>query len=141
MKQVLSVCVHNAGRSQMAEALFNHRARGRAKAISAGTQPASRVNPQVEEALREIGVPTEGLAPKLLTPEVVRLSDRVITMGCGVSESCPVLLHGPMEDWGLDDPAGQPLEKVRGIRDQIIAKVDELLRGIEGEETEHAGGA
>jgi arsenate reductase len=128
------VCVHNAGRSQMAEALFNHRSPGAARAVSAGTQPGSQINPAVAEALREVGVDPSGLSPKLLTPELIRHSDRVITMGCGVSESCPALLHGPMEDWGLDDPAGQPLETVRRIRDQVTAKVDALLREIREED-------
>jgi len=130
MKKVLFVCVHNSARSQMAEAVFNHKAGGAAVAVSAGTQPADEVNPAVVQVLREIGIPTERLRPKLLTREMVGDADRVITMGCGVAESCPALLYGVMEDWGLEDPAGQPLEKVREVRDEIIRRVDRLLEEL-----------
>jgi protein-tyrosine-phosphatase/SAM-dependent methyltransferase len=136
MKRILFVCVHNSGRSLMAEAILNHRANDVAMATSAGTMPGERPNPAAVEALREMGVPTDGLSPKLLTKEMIDAADRVITMGCGVSESCPALLHGDMEDWGLDDPAGQPLDVVRRIRDQIAAKVDQLLKEIAAEEAD-----
>ncbi|MGQ9525217.1 MAG: arsenate reductase ArsC [Armatimonadota bacterium] len=130
MKRVLFVCVHNSGRSQMAEAIFNHKARGTAQAVSAGTQPAEEVNPAAVEALQEIGVATDGLRPKLLTREMVQNADRIITMGCGVAESCPAFLYGSVEDWGLEDPAGQPLAKVREIRDEIVRRVDRLLEEL-----------
>lgn len=130
MQKVLFVCVHNSGRSQMAEAVFNQRAGGAAVAVSAGTQPADEVNPAVVQALHEIGISAEGLRPKLLTREMVEGADRVITMGCGVAESCPALLYGHMEDWGLEDPAGQTLEKVREVRDEIVRRVDRLLEEI-----------
>ncbi|MGC8833542.1 MAG: arsenate reductase ArsC [Armatimonadota bacterium] len=126
------MCVHNSGRSQMAEAIFNHFAKGKAKAVSAGTQPGAEVNPLAIQALSEIGVPTDGLHPKMLTREMLQQSNRVITMGCGVQESCPALLHGINEDWGLDDPSGQPIEKVREIRDQIVVLVKKLLQELEG---------
>lgn len=125
------MCVHNSGRSQMAEAIFNHFAKGKAKAMSAGTQPGAEVNPLAIQALSEIGVPTNGLHPKMLTREMLQQSNRVITMGCGVQESCPALLHGINEDWGLDDPSGQPIEKVREIRDQIVVLVKKLLQELE----------
>jgi arsenate reductase len=131
LKQVLFVCVHNSGRSQMAEAIFNHFAKGKAKAVSAGTQPGAEVNPLALQALSEIGVPTDGLHPKLLTREMIQQAHRVITMGCGVEESCPALLHGISEDWGLEDPSGQPIEKVREIRDQIVVLVRKLLQELE----------
>lgn len=130
MQKILFVCVHNSGRSQMAEAILNHKAGGKVLGVSAGTQPSEQVNPVVIQALQEIGISGEGLRPKLLTREMVDGADRVITMGCGVAESCPALLYGDMEDWGVEDPAGQPLEKVRGIRDEIVRRVDELLEEI-----------
>ena len=132
-KQVLYVCVHNAGRSQMAEAFTRALSRGRVRGVSAGTEPGERVNPRAVEVMGELGIDMGGQQPRLLTAEMIASADRVITMGCGVSESCPALLGGPMEDWGLDDPAGQPPEKVRQIRDQIRARVEALLRELEGE--------
>jgi arsenate reductase (thioredoxin) len=126
-KTVLYVCVHNAGRSQMAEAFTNVLGGGKVQGVSAGTEPGERVNPVALEAMREIGIDMNGQRPRLLTREMLDTADRAITMGCGVAESCPALLGGPMEDWGLDDPAGQPIEKVREIRDQIRERVEKLL--------------
>ena len=128
---ILYVCVHNAGRSQMAEAFTNALSGGRVKGVSAGTEPGGKVNPQAVAVMGELGIDMTSQTPKLLTREMMDGSDRVITMGCGVSESCPMLLGGPMEDWGLDDPAGQPIEKVRQIRDQIKAHVEDLLSELE----------
>lgn len=133
MKTVLFVCVHNAGRSQMAEALVNHLARERGlpmRGESAGTEAGEQVNPVTVEVMREIGVPMDGQRPKQLTEEMAGAADRVITMGCGVdAERCPARVRPMMEDWGLDDPKGQPVEKVRAIRDQIVRKVEALLGG------------
>lgn len=127
----LFVCVHNAGRSQMAEALLNHRAKELgvdAVAESAGTAVGNALNPAAVEVLREIGISMEGQAPKLLTPEMVARADRILSMGCGVdAEACPTRFV-VTEDWGLDDPAGQPIEVVRAIRDEIARRVDDLLR-------------
>lgn len=133
MKKVLFVCVHNAGRSQMAEAMMNHLAREKGldvTAKSAGTVGGKMLNPMAVEAMAELGISMEGHEPKFLTPEMVSESDQIISMGCGVdAEACPTkfLLT---EDWGLDDPAGQPIETVRTIRDQIkahvLAKLEEL---------------
>lgn len=130
MKSVLFVCGHNAGRSQMAEAMLNHLATERGtevRAESAGTTPAVELNPVVVKAMEEIGIPTTGQKPKMLTSEMADEADRIITMGCSVSvESCPARVY-VCEDWHLDDPAGQPIERVRIIRDQIKRKVEELL--------------
>jgi arsenate reductase len=126
--QVMFVCVHNAGRSQMAEALFNALAPTGMQAISSGTEPTERVNPAAVAAMEELGISMAGHAPKLATSELVEESDRIITMGCGVQESCPLYLGMQIdEDWGLDDPAGQPVETVRRIRDEIRAKVADLI--------------
>jgi len=126
--QVMFVCVHNAGRSQMAEALFNALAPAGMCAVSAGTEPGNAVNPMAIEAMREIGLDMQGHHPKLATPEIVQASDRIITMGCGVQESCPLYLGMKIdEDWGLPDPAGQDLETVRQIRDAIQQHVIELI--------------
>lgn len=130
MKTVLYVCVHNAGRSQMAEAFTNALARERGlpvRATSAGTVAGEKINPAAEEVMREAGVPMDGQAPKRLTQEMADAADRVITMGCGVdADACPARLH-LSEDWGLDDPEGRPVEAVRAIRDQIRARVEALL--------------
>lgn len=131
MARVLFVCVHNAGRSQMAEAFCQHLADGRAEARSAGTVPGERVNPVAAQAMAERGISLDGHRPKLLTPELAAWADRVITMGCGIDESCPGLT-GPVEDWGLPDPSGQPLGFVRGVRDRIEAQVNLLLRELDG---------
>ena len=130
MKTVLYVCVHNAGRSQMAEAFTNHLAKERGlplRALSAGTVAGSEINPAAVSVMEEIGVSMAGQHPKQLTQEMADSADRVITMGCGVdAAACPARIH-LSEDWGLDDPKGQPVEKVREIRDQIKAKVEALL--------------
>lgn len=127
---VLFVCVHNAGRSQMAEAFVNHFAResgAKVFAESAGTVGGKTLNPMAIEAMAELGISMDGHAPKLLTQEMADRANKVISMGCGVDvDACPAkfLLA---EDWELDDPAGQGLESVRVIRDQIKARVQQLL--------------
>ena len=126
---VLFVCVHNAGRSQMAEALFNHLAGPGALARSAGTMPAAAVHPIVVEAMRDLGLDLSSRQPKLLTEEMVRQAGRVITMGCSIEETCPAALVDS-EDWGIEDPAGKPLETVRRIRDQIRGRVEQLLADL-----------
>jgi arsenate reductase len=130
---ILYVCVHKAGRSQMAEAITNHLAAERrlyVHAKSAGTVGGRDLNPQAIAVLDEIGISLAGHQPKFLTPEMVAEADQIISMGCGVdAEACPTkfLLT---EDWDLDDPAGQPVEVVRVIRDQIVGRV-KLLLGVE----------
>ena len=130
MKTILFVCLHNSGRSQMAEAFFNRLAGGAATAISAGTQPAGDINPIAKEAMTEVGIDMKGQEPKMLTSEMMEQASRAITMGCGVDERlCPATFV-PTEDWGLYDPAGQPIEKVRQIRDQIKKRVEQLVKEI-----------
>ena len=126
MKTVLFVCVHNAGRSQMAEAFFKRLAAGRARAISAGTMPAERVHPEVVAAMAEVGIDLSRQRPKLLTPEMIEEASRIITMGCSVEEVCPAVFV-PSDDWELEDPKGQPIEKVRAIRDEIRRRVEALV--------------
>jgi arsenate reductase len=128
VRRVLFVCVHNAGRSVMAEAFFNRLAGGRAVAVSAGTEPREAPHPEVVEAMREVGVDVSGHRGRLLTDEMVGSADRVITMGCAVDrEACPAVLHANVEDWALPDPTGRPLEEVRRIRDEVRRRVERLL--------------
>jgi arsenate reductase (thioredoxin) len=123
--EVLFVCVHNAGRSQMAAGLVKLRSQGRIHVRSAGSAPGSEINPAVIEAMREIGVDMSEEFPKPLTDEVVRAADVVITMGCG--DACPIYPGKKYEDWALDDPAGQDLDAVRTIRDEIDLRVETLV--------------
>jgi arsenate reductase (thioredoxin) len=123
--EVLFVCVHNAGRSQMAAGLVKLRSAGRIHVRSAGSDPADEINPAVVEAMRELGVDMSEEFPKPLTDEVVRAADAVITMGCG--DACPIYPGKRYEDWVLDDPAGQDLEAVRRIRDEIDERVQKLI--------------
>ena len=128
---VLFVCIHNAGRSQIAEALFNAYAGGNAIAISAGVEPVKALNLNVMASMREAGYDIREQHPKMLTDEMIDSADRVITMGCMDDPSCPAILAE--EDWGLDDPSSAPTPKVREIRDEIARRVRKLLRemGIE----------
>jgi len=126
--RVLFVCGQNAGRSQMAAALFNRHARGRAVADSAGTRPATHVHPEVVEVMREVGVDLSSAHPQLMTADLAAGAARVVTMGCAEGE-CPVI-SAPVEDWGLPDPAGQPLEAVRAIRDDIDQRVLLLVSAL-----------
>ena len=123
--QVLFVCVHNAGRSQMAAALLAHHARGAVEVRSAGSEPADRINPAVREVMAEIGIDLSAEQPKRLTTDAVQASDVVITMGCG--DACPVFPGKRYLDWELTDPAGKSVEEIRPIRDEIDARVQALL--------------
>jgi protein-tyrosine-phosphatase/DNA-binding transcriptional ArsR family regulator len=123
--EVLFVCVHNAGRSQMAAALLDHHAKGRVHVRSAGSDPADQINPAVAAAMGEWGIDLSREFPKPLTDEFVRAADVVITMGCG--DACPIYPGKRYEDWELQDPAGQPVEVVRRIRDDIDTRVQQLL--------------
>ena len=131
MKTVLFVCIQNAGRSQMAEAFFNRFADGRAKAFSAGTQPADEVNPVAAQVMQEAGIDISGNKPRMLTLEMLQSADRVVTMGCGDDPAgiCPARIV-KTEDWSLDDPKGKPIEKVREIRDTIRVKVTDMLKEL-----------
>ncbi|WP_449277542.1 arsenate reductase ArsC [Leucobacter sp. GX24907] len=122
---VLFVCVHNAGRSQMAAACLTRIAEGRVEVRSAGSEPADQLNPAVVEAMGEVGIDITAERPKLLTIDAVRAADVVITMGCG--DTCPIFPGKRYEDWQLDDPAGQGLDAVRTIRDDIEGRVRSLV--------------
>ncbi|MFD4747959.1 arsenate reductase ArsC [Streptomyces rubiginosohelvolus] len=125
---VLFVCVHNAGRSQMAAAFLAHLAGDRVLVNSAGSLPADQVNPAAVAAMAEVGIDITAAAPKVLTAEAVQASDYVITMGCG--DACPVFPGRTYLDWQLDDPAGKGVDAVRPIRDEIRRRVDALLAEI-----------
>jgi arsenate reductase len=126
MKTVVFACVHNAGRSQMAAALFNaHANLNKAQALSAGTQPGERVHPEVVAVMRELGIDVAGAKPQKLTDELARGASVLITMGCG--DACPVVPGLERGDWPLEDPKGQPIERVREIRDDIAQRVAALL--------------
>ncbi|MGG5174965.1 arsenate reductase ArsC [Pseudarthrobacter sp. J1763] len=122
---VLFVCVHNAGRSQMAAAFLSHLAQGQIEVRSAGSAPADSVNPAAVAAMHEVGIDMSAEVPKVLTTEAVKESDVVITMGCG--DTCPVFPGKRYEDWKLDDPAGQGVEAVRPIRDEIRTRIETLI--------------
>ncbi|MCU1577033.1 MAG: heat-shock protein HtpX [Leifsonia sp.] len=122
---ILFVCVHNAGRSQMAAAYAAELSGGRVEVLSAGSEPADKVNPIAVQAMAEEGIDIASNAPKVLTTEAVKDSDVVITMGCG--DTCPIFPGKRYEDWELDDPAGQGIEAVRPIRDDIKARIERLL--------------
>ncbi|HEX2112600.1 MAG TPA: arsenate reductase ArsC [Gaiellaceae bacterium] len=123
--EVLFVCVHNAGRSQMAAALLERHAEGRIRVRSAGSEPADQVNPVVREALHEIGIDLGAATPRGLGDNAVRGADAVVTMGCG--DACPVYPGKLYEDWEIEDPAGKDLATVRRIRDEIDERVRDLL--------------
>ena len=122
---VLFVCVHNAGRSQMAAGFLHALAGERVQVFSAGSEPADRLNPTAVTAMAEVGIDIAGNAPKILTTDAVRTADVVITMGCG--DACPIFPGKRYEDWELTDPAGLPLDEVRRIRDEIRARVEGLI--------------
>ena len=125
---VLFVCVHNAGRSQMAAGYLAHLAGDRIDVRSAGSQPADQVNQIAVQAMAEVGIDIAAEQPKVLTPESVQASDVVITMGCG--DACPFYPGKRYEDWELDDPAGQGIEAVRPIRDEIRSRVEQLIASL-----------
>ena len=125
---VLFVCVHNAGRSQMAAGYLQHLAGDRIRVLSAGSEPAESINPVAVEAMAEDGIDITGNQPKLLSTEAVQESDVVITMGCG--DACPFFPGKRYEDWVLDDPAGQGIDEVRLIRDEIRTRVEALISEI-----------
>jgi arsenate reductase len=125
---VIFVCVHNAGRSQMAAGFMTALSGGAVEVRSAGSMPAEQINPTAVQAMAEVGIDITGEQPKVLTPEAVQASDAVITMGCG--DACPFYPGKRYEDWVLEDPAGQGIEAVRPIRDEIRARVQVLLNDL-----------
>jgi len=128
MPSVLFVCVHNAGRSQMAAGFMTTLSGGKVEVLSAGSAPKDSINPIAVEAMAEVGIDIANNVPKVLTTEAVQQSDVVITMGCG--DTCPFFPGKRYEDWVLDDPAGQGIESVRVIRDEIKKRVEDLLKEI-----------
>src|SRR4051812_39062109 len=131
--EILFVCVHNAGRSQMAAGLLQREAGDRIRVISAGSEPADQLNPAVVEAMEEVGIDISAERPKKLEDEMVRESDVVITMGCG--DACPIYPSKRYEDWELEDPAGKDLDTVRGIRDEIANRIEALIADLAPAET------
>jgi arsenate reductase (thioredoxin) len=128
MATALFVCLHNAGRSQMSQALFERAAGGRHMALSAGTTPGDRVHPEVVEVMRELGIDLADRTPKLLTRELAEQADVIVTMGCG--DECPYIPGKRYIDWDLPDPKGLPVDEVRAIRDEIARRVEGLLREL-----------
>jgi arsenate reductase (thioredoxin) len=129
MAHALFVCLHNAGRSQMSQALFERAAAGRHTAASAGTTPGERVHPEVVTAMRELGVDLAGRVPQALTTELAEQADVVVTMGCG--DACPYIPGKRYLDWELTDPKGLPIETVRAIRDDIAGRVEALVAELD----------
>ena len=129
MATVLFVCLHNAGRSQMSQALFERAAAGRHIALSAGTTPADHVHPEVVAVIQELGIDLSDRRPQLLTRALAEQADVVVTMGCG--DACPYIPHKRYIDWDLPDPKDGPFEQVRAIRDQIAHHVERLLRDLD----------
>jgi arsenate reductase len=129
MATALFVCVHNAGRSQMSAALFERAARSRHRALSAGTTPAAHVHPEVVDVMRELDVDLAGRTPQRLTRELAERADVIVTMGCG--DACPYIPGKRYVDWDLPDPKGRPLAEVRATRDDIAARVQELVAGLD----------
>jgi arsenate reductase len=130
MARVLFVCLHNAGRSQISQALFTRAANGMHEARSAGTRPATAVHPQVVAAMQELGIDLRDKQPALLTEELSQWADVVVTMGCG--DECPYIPGKTYVDWDLPDPAGRPLAEVRGVRDTIDQRVNDLVTELDG---------
>jgi arsenate reductase (thioredoxin) len=129
MATALFVCLHNAGRSQMSAALFERAAEGRHRALSAGTQPADQVHPEVVEVMRELGIDLAGRTPQRITRELAELADVVVTMGCG--DQCPYIPGKRYIDWDLRDPAGRPVEEVRATRDDIAQRAEGLVAELD----------
>jgi arsenate reductase (thioredoxin) len=129
MATVLFVCLHNAGRSQISEALFERAASGRHTALSAGTTPAERVHPEVVDVMAELGIDLSRREPRLLTRELAERADVVVTMGCG--DACPVVPGTRYIDWDLEDPKGRPLAEVRATREEIAGRVTSLVEDLD----------
>jgi arsenate reductase len=129
MATALFVCLHNAGRSQMSQALFERAAEGRHSALSAGTTPGERVHPEVVEVMRELGIDLAGCRPQALSVELAQQADVVVTMGCG--DACPYIPGKRYIDWNLTDPKGRPIEEVRATRDEIQRRVSALASELD----------
>lgn len=130
-RTILFVCVGNAGRSQMAEAIFNNLRPSGFRAISAGTKPANEVSPLVVEVLKEIGIDASSSRPKPISADMVANADKIITMGCDASDFCPAKFLPKVEDWKIEDPKGKSLDGIRSIRDTIRERVETLVRELQ----------
>lgn len=131
-KTILFVCIENAGRSQMAEGFFNNRYRPNGyRAISAGTRPASQINPVAIQAMNEVGIDIGSQKSKIITKDMIKASDRAVNMGCMDKSECPLLFMDDVIEWGIEDPKGKPMEKVRQIRDDIEQRVKEIAESLE----------
>lgn len=129
-KTILFVCVENAGRSQMAQGFFNKYAPGRYRAVSAGTKPAAQINPLAVQAMGEVGIDISAQKAKIITDDMIRESEKAVNMGCMDKSECPLLFLNNPVDWGIEDPKGKPIEKVREIRDEIERRVIELAASL-----------
>ena len=130
-KTILFVCVENAGRSQIAEGLFNNKYAPKGyRAISAGTRPVSQINPLAIEVMKEVGIDISGRKSKIITEEMIRSSEKSVNMSCIDRTECPMLFINNVIDWGIDDPKGKPIEKVREIRDEIDRRVREIAESL-----------
>ena len=137
-KSILFVCIENAGRSQIAEGFFNQKyAPKHYRAISAGTRPASQINPLAVQAMNEVGIDiSSSQKPKIITEDMIKSSEKSVNMGCIDKTECPMLFINNVVDWGIEDPKGKPIEKVREIRDEIERRVKEIAQSIERQNSE-----
>jgi arsenate reductase len=130
-KTILFVCVENAGRSQMAEGFFNQKYRPKGyRAVSAGTRPASQINPLAVQVMKEVGIDISSQKSKIITEDMIKASEKSVNMGCMDKSECPVLFINNVVDWGIEDPKGKPIEKVREIRDDIDRRVREIAETL-----------
>lgn len=129
-KTILFVCVENAGRSQMAQGFFNKYAPDKYRAVSAGTKPAAQINPLAVQAMSEVGIDIGAQKAKVITDDMIRESEKAVNMGCMDKSECPLLFLNTPVDWGIEDPKGKPIEKVREIRDEIERRVIELVASL-----------
>src|ERR671914_1202808 len=135
-KVILFVCVENAGRSQIAEGFFNRKYAPKGyQAISAGTRPASQINPLAVQAMKEVGIDLSSQKSKIITEDMIRSSEKSVNMGCIDKTECPMLLINNVIDWGIEDPKGKPIEKVREIRDEIERRVKEIAQSLQGQDS------
>jgi protein-tyrosine-phosphatase len=133
---ILFVCVENAGRSQMAEGFFNQRyAPEGYRAISAGTRPVSQINPLAVQAMLEVGIDISNQKSKIITEDMIKNSEKSVNMGCMERTECPMLFINNVIDWGIEDPKGKPIEKVREIRDEIERRVREIAQSLQGQDS------
>jgi protein-tyrosine-phosphatase len=135
-KVILFVCVENAGRSQMAEGFFNQRyAPNGYRAISAGTRPVSQINPLAVQAMSEVGIDISSQKSKIITEDMIKSSAKSVNMGCIERAECPMLFMNSVIDWGIEDPKGKPIEKIREIRDEIDTRVREIAQSLQGQDS------